>query len=184
MKTSRGDIKQAAYNRMGNLGLESLHARTVAADLNINHATVHYYFRRRIDLLEGVAQFAFEQLKTDRAKFREGFSRPGDLLESELALAEAYAKPSSRFVKVFAGLYVASVENPKLKKILQQIWTEWLAAIADVMPGAKTRKGSPYSDPEMLLSHLFGIAVAAHMLEGKFKPGSKIDAVYGSLFGT
>mgnify|MGYP001005799572 CR=1 FL=1 len=184
MKTNRKDIKRAAYDLMGIQGLESVHARTVAAELNINHATVHYYFRRRTDLLVGVAEHALEQLQIDRAKFQEGMTKPADMLEAELALAEAYCKKTSRFVKVLAGLYVASTSNVILRKNLQAIWKEWLALIKDMTPPARLKKDSPYHDPEALLTHLFGIALASHMLDGKLDSKSKIDGIYVSMFGS
>lgn len=184
MKTNRRDIKKAAYDLMGIQGLESLHARTVAAELNINHATVHYYFRRRIDLLIGVAEHTLEQLKADRANFQAGLNKPTDVLEAELALAEAYCKKTSRFVKVLAGLYVASTSDPVLRKHLQAIWNEWLALVKETIPKAKLKRDTPYQDPEALLTHLFGIALASHMLDGKIDAKSKVDGIYASMFGS
>jgi len=55
MTGRREMIAAKAYEMMGDFGLESVHARTVASELEINHATVHYYFPRRVDLLLGVA---------------------------------------------------------------------------------------------------------------------------------
>ena len=183
MKTSRNDIKKAAYDLMGIEGLESLHARTVAAELKINHATVHYYFRRRVDLLIGVAEHAVEQLRIDREKFKAGLTKPNDLLEAELALAEAYCKKTSRFVKVFAGLYVASVDNIQVRKELQKIWKEWTGLIAEIEAKSKVRAASPYQDPEALCTHLFGIMLASHMLDGNLDAKSRIDSIYVSMFG-
>lgn len=174
---------KAAYDLMGIQGLESLHARTVAAELGINHATVHYYFRRRSDLLAGVAEHALQQLQADRKNIQGDSTKPNDLLEAELALAEAYCKRTSRFVKVFAGLYVASTSNAVLRKKLQVIWNEWLDLLRDLLSKSRVLKASPYQDAEMLLTHLFGIAMASHMLDGKLDGRAKVDQIFTSMFG-
>ena len=183
MKTRRSDIQKAAYDLVGLQGLEALTARSVALELQINHATVHYYFPHRDDLLDGVADFAIEQFRRDRAKFQEGARTPSERLESEIALAEAYCKKTSRFAKVLAGLYVASVSNPGLRKRLQGLWKEWSAGVAEAEKGAKVRKDSPYRDPDLLVATFLGAAMAAQMLEGKFASKDVLDSVYRSALG-
>ena len=183
MKTRRPDILKAAYDLMGIQGLESLHARTVAAELGINHATVHYYFPTRTDLLVGVAEYAHEQFQRDRAKLHEGARNNKEKLESELALAEAYCKKTSRFVKVLAGLYVASTSNMQVRRKLQEIWKEWVALVTTLLGSGKVKKSSPFDDAELLVCSLFGIAVASHMLDGKLNSTARIDEVYKSMFG-
>lgn len=172
-----------AYGLMGTKGLEEVHARTVAAEMGVNHATVHYYFRRRSDLLAGVADYALQILKEDRERFQEGAASPRDMVENELALAEAYCRKQSRFVKVLAGLYVAGVSDPVLRKKLKALWAAWLQLLSDQVPSSKARKDSPFNDPELLMATVFGIGLASHMLEGGFNATAKVDAVQSSLFG-
>lgn len=183
MKTRRNDICKAAYDIMGTKGLESVHARTVAAELGINHATVHYYFPKRPDLLVGVADFALTQFRFDRERFHEGLTTPSDKIEGELALAEAYCKKNSRFAKVLAGLYVASVEDPTLRKRLQLIWREWHALVSEMAAKAKLKKGTPFADGELLSATLFGFMLTAHMTDGQFDAKTKIDEIFSSMFG-
>ena len=183
MKTRRKDIQKAAYDLVGTQGLESLHARTVAAELGINHATVHYYFPRRVDLLIGVVDFLEGQLQFDRTRFQEGLSTAGDQLEAELALAEAYCKKSSRFAKVLAGLYVAGVADPVVKKRLNGIWKLWAGEFSRLIPEAKVKKTSPYVDADLLAGTLFGFMLASHLTDGQFDAKSKIDDVFISMFG-
>ena len=183
MKTRRTDIQKAAYDLVGLQGLEALTARNVAQELQINHATVHYYFPHRDDILHGVADFALEQFKRDRAKFHAGAKSPQDKLEAELELAEAYCKRTSRFVKVLAGLYVASVANATLRKKLQVLWKEWVSEIEGLSKTAKIKKDSPYREPELLVATFFGAALASHMLDGKFDAKEALDEVYKSALG-
>ena len=183
MKTRRDDICKAAYDIMGTKGLETVHARTVAAELGINHATVHYYFPTRSDLLVGVADFALKQFRFDRERFHEGLTTPSDKLEGELALAEAYCKKNSRFAKVLAGLYVASVEDPALRKRLQTLWSVWHTMVQDVATKSRLKKGTPFADGELLSATLFGFMLVSHMTDGQFDAKTKIDDVFGAMFG-
>lgn len=173
-------IAKAAYDLMGTKGLEGVHARTVAAVVGLNHATVHYYFPRRPDLLHGVADYALEVFAQDRAKFLEGATNAADRLGGELGLAEAYCKKTSRFVKVLAGLYVAGVADASLRKKLKGLWAAWVDGLS-----AATGKGkaSPFKDPELTAATLFGLALASHLVDGTLDSDAKIDAVYASLTG-
>lgn len=183
MKTRRADIQKAAYDIVGLQGLEALTARSVAQELQINHATVHYYFPHRDDLLHAVADFALDQFRRDREKFAEGSKTPNERFEAELELAEAYCKKTSRFVKVLAGLYVAGVANATLRKKLQALWKEWGSVLAEVVKSAKLKKYTPYRDPDLLQTTLFGAAMASHMLEGKYDAKATLDEVYRSALG-
>ncbi|HXH61869.1 MAG TPA: TetR/AcrR family transcriptional regulator, partial [Fimbriimonadaceae bacterium] len=118
-------IRRAAYDILGEKGLEELHARTVAKEIGINHATVHYYFPHREDLLIAVAEYALHQLIRDRLQIQQGANTPRERLEAEIALAEAYCRPQSRFVKVLSGLYVAGVSSSAVRQKLALIWEEW-----------------------------------------------------------
>lgn len=173
---------KTAYDMMGQEGLESIHARTVAAKLGINHATVHYYFPNRTDLLLGVAEFALEQFAHDRERFHAGLTAPSDKLEAELALGEAYCKKSSRFAKVLAGLYVASIESPEIKKQLKLLWKEWSSLVTELCNTSDVNADSPYTDGELLTATLFGFALASQMVETKFDAKTKIDSVFASMF--
>ncbi|MCU0317522.1 MAG: TetR family transcriptional regulator [Fimbriimonadaceae bacterium] len=182
MKSRRPEILKAAYDLTGIQGLESLHARTVATELGINHATVHYYFPSRTDLLVGVADYALAQFRADRAKFQEESKTPKDKAEAEIALAEAYCKKTSRFVKVLAGLYVASVNNLVLRKKLQELFREWMTFLKE-LEGLKIRKSSPYQDAELLVCTFLGVAMASHMMDGKLDTKKMMDSVYESMLG-
>jgi AcrR family transcriptional regulator len=183
MKARRSEIMQVAYDMLGQNGLEAVHARTVAQAVGINHATVHYYFPRRTDLLVGVADHAFALLKADRAKFQEGLKSAEDKIEGELALAEAYSKPGSRFGKVLAGLTAAATSEPEVKARLNEIWREWTNEVSIHLGKAKLRKSTPYRDADLLVASLFGFILASHLTEGSFNAQEKIDEVFTSMFG-
>ncbi|ARU41665.1 hypothetical protein CCB80_11145 [Armatimonadetes bacterium Uphvl-Ar1] len=182
MQKRRPEILKTCYDLVGSEGLESLHARTVASAMGMNHATIHYYFPKRIDLLMGVAEFAKAQFAGDREKFYASLGSDAEKLEGELALAEAYCKKQSRFAKVLLSLYAASVEHAELRKEVLGIYLEWVAAMTEAVGKAKTKKGSPFADPELLAATLFGFMSVAHLTNQKFDATAKIDVVFDSLF--
>ena len=181
MAGRRDEIVEAAYNLMGTQGLEAVHARTVASQLEINHATVHYYFPKRDDLLSGIAGYAALRMAKDRAAIGEPKDgREG--IENELALAEAYCRSTSRFAKVLIGLVAASIDSPKVRAPLNTLWTEWTSILAELTKKAGLRRSSSYNDPEVFAAQLFGLMAAAHLNEGNLDVETKLDAIFDSLF--
>lgn len=183
MRGTRDQILKAAYDLMGNQGLEEVHARTVAQAVQVNHATVHYYFPRREDLLLGVCEYAMGMLASDRAKFHEGAPDARSKVGAEIALAEAYAKKGSRFAKVLAGLVVAGIGSPAVRKKVKELYSAWAQVLAENLGQAKAAKNAVLADPELLAAVLFGLALSNLALEGGTDVGAKLDAVYASLFG-
>lgn len=178
----RDEILQASFEILGGEGLEALHARTVAAKLDINHATVHYYFPRRPDLLVGAAEYAVAQLIKDRASLGDPIS-PRDAIENELALTEAYAKPGSRMGRAVMALAAARHEVPALTPHLEKWMGLFEASLAEALPNAKLRKSSPFADPSLLAATLFGIVAVAHLKdEGSAAAAAQLDGVFSSLF--
>jgi len=183
MSNRRQEIMVTSYGLMGTKGLESVHARTVAAAIGVNHATVHYYFPTRSDLICGIADYALQVLLEDRERFQEGSGTPRERIQNELALAEAYCRKQSRFVKVLAGLYVASLGDTAVRKKMKGLWAAWLQLFTDQLPAAKGKKESSFNDPELLVATVFGLGLASQMLEGQFGAQQKLDAIGTSLFG-
>ena len=179
-------ILKAAYDILGNDGLEELHARTVAKAIGINHATVHYYFPHREDLLLGVGDYTLHQLIRDRLQFQQGSKSAQEQIESELALVEAYCRPASRFIKVLGCLYVAGIASEGVRQKLGAIWDEWHslvnAQVVKAFEEGAIDKGSPYQNPELLMTTFFGMCLASHMVGDKVSGQSELDIVFNSMF--
>lgn len=177
----REDIQSAAYDLMGTEGLETVHARTVAQKLGINHATVHYYFPTRADLLVGIADFAALQIEKDRKSLdlvdtgREG-------IESELSLAEAYSRPQSRLGRVVIGLTAASISEPQLVEPLQKVWEAFARVGASAIPETKIRKSCPYASTDLFACSLFGIIAGSHITHQKISAEEMVESMHGSFF--
>lgn len=181
MPGRRDEIAAKAYEMTGDQGLEAVHARTVATALGINHATVHYYFPKRVDLLKAVAEEALKRLTKDRAAFYEGTSKADDKLVADFELAEDYSMKGSRFFRVIQGLFVASLEVPALRPLAKKIWTAWADGIGKNMAGAKVRKSSPFGEGDLLAATLLGIGLVSQLHDGKWDTAGNVSKVRNNL---
>ena len=166
---------------MGVKGLESVHARTVAQKLDINHATVHYYFPTRVDLLVGVADFAALQIEQDRQTL-DLVDTGRDGIESELSLAEAYSRAQSRLGKVVIGLAAASVSEPKLVEPLQNVWNAFARVGNSAIPETKIRKSCPYANTDLFACTLFGVVAGSQITHQKISAEEMVEAMHSSFF--
>jgi len=181
MPGRREEIAAKAYEMTGDKGLESVHARTVAAELGINHATVHYYFPKRVDLLKAVAEEALRRLANDRVMFYEGAAKADQKLAADFELAGDYSMKGSRFYRVIQGLFVASLEEAALKPLAKKIFAAWAEGIGKNLADAKTKKASPFGEGQLLAATLLGIGLAAQLYDGKWETDAAIQAVKSNL---
>ena len=64
----------AAYRLIAERGLEELRTRDIAAEVGINIATLHYYFRTKEQLIAAVVEHMALLFRTLRAPLAEGAS--------------------------------------------------------------------------------------------------------------
>ena len=57
----RQALVEAAFHRLGEKGFEGLRLREVAADVGVDHSTIHHYFATKQDLIEAVVGFVTRQ---------------------------------------------------------------------------------------------------------------------------
>jgi AcrR family transcriptional regulator len=60
----RQSLVEAAYHLIAEGGFEQLRTRDVAARAGVNIATLHYYFARKEDLIQGVVEYLLQQFMT------------------------------------------------------------------------------------------------------------------------
>lgn len=177
----REQIVRAAYEIAGREGLEAVHARTVAQAVGVNHAAVHYYFPKRCDLLLALLEGLRQRLEEDRTKVGALDGSDEDQLEGELALVEAYCRPESRFLKVLASLFVASIEMEELRAPLTDFLTSWRDRLAKLLSSRARKRGSLASNPTFVLACFLGMAWIAQAAPEAIEPTSTIDSLFDSL---
>lgn len=183
----REEILKAAYEILGQDGLEALHARSVAARVGVNHALVHYYYRRRDDLLLAVADYLKTRFEADVAHFQKDAADASDRVEANLIQCEAYCKPTSRLYRAWASLFVAAQTSRALRKSLLDFWSSWVGRIeSEIEAGGKEKSvntTSPFADPRLLLATLLGVGLVAHLAGESGDASRHLDSIEGSLLG-
>lgn len=185
MSDRRLEILDSAYRIVGSDGIESLHARTIAAELEINHATVHYYFRTRSDLLVGLADFALQRLEADRARLMTKVTDAVDRVEVELAIAEFYGKKKNPWVKVLVGLLTVSQADPAVRKAVTPLLKTWRSGIASSVAEAvkaKKIKATAMGRAELLADLLLGLTLSAQYTPKSVAMSENLDAVFEAMF--
>jgi AcrR family transcriptional regulator len=181
----REQILGAAYEIVGSDGLEGLHARSVAAKVGINHAAVHYYYPKRIDLLVAVTGYAVARFSKDREKLLSFATTPTARIEAHLAQSEVYCKPNSRFLKNWTSYFVAAIVEEPIRRALTEHLQDWCGVVAaDIAEGSKTgavRKASPFVNSELLVASLLGLMLMSLTLGESFDAGERLDLIAGSL---
>lgn len=181
MSAERTDqILAASYEILGRDGLEGLHARAVAAEVNVNHATVHYYFPTRKDLLMAVIGYARQRFQHDRELARRSTTAEG-AVEADLALFEAYTRPTSRFFRVWTSLFVAAQADADLRNALVEFTQDWRSGFEEALAGAEPGPGKPFRDPLLFLSAMLGTGLLAQLLGEEATPPSLFDRVFDGL---
>ena len=174
--SKRAEILVAAYDILGKDGLEGLHARTVAAAVEVNHAAVHYYFPRRTDLLLAVLEYANERFIADRLKVAKN-SKKGVTAETDLALFESYGKGSGKFFRIWASFYVASQSDPLVSAKLAECWQSWSVPPTQNASGKKSKKATGLADPQFILAVALGAGIMANATGEKAFVGKAFAAL-------
>lgn len=181
----REQILSTAYEITGKNGIEGLHARTVATELGINHAAVHYYFPKRVDLLVHMVPYVKKRFLADLERVQANASHATQRLEMHIALYEAYAMPASRFFRVCASLFVAASHEPALREPIQQLLREQQELLQRDLDAAlhegKVNRQSRFADGEVLSCFLTGMCYRAQ-LSGAVATEPLMDQLFASLF--
>jgi len=162
----RAQLLLAAYEIVGKKGLEALHARTVAQVVQVNHATVHYYFPKRVDLLVGLCQALENRYEQDLKHVSQEAKTARDRIEARAVLFEAYCRPTSRFIKVFNALTVAAVDEPLVHDAVNGLLTKWLNDLRTDCVVASNDLGKAewaLARARMFLASAFGLMTFSHL---------------------
>ena len=183
----RTELLQCAYEIVGREGLEGLHARAIASELNINHATVHYYFATRQDLLMAIVDYAEERYLKDREKVLARATNPAERLQAEVALFEAYCRPQSRFFRVWASLFVASQTNDLVRERLRRFSQVMATRFAETknLAGYQAKITiDPLTDPYTFVATMLGLGLMAQLHQNQAETSAKVDGIVEQMFNT
>lgn len=183
-QSKRERILATAYEILGHQGLENLHARTIGAELKLNHAAVHYYFKTREDLLVALVGYAQKRFEQDLERVVAPQPTAAKRLEAHIALYEAYSRPASRYFRALMSLFVAGAWSERIREAQRNL-VENLRAKLDQHLQEAHQHGAvnmrhPMSSTDRLSGYLFGLCVRSQML-GNFNPTPEIDELLMGL---
>ncbi len=177
---TRDDILAAAHEIVRTSGIEGLHARTVATRVGINHAAVHYYFPKRVDLLLGLWEEAAQRFEAERSACVEKSGH----LRGELEMIERICAPDHGFIAVWSSLFVSSLIEPSLKQPLTEWWVAWTERYRSAVQTARKSeidRKSPFRDRHLVLAEMIGLAMGAHLFGDDFNAGKRLATILKSL---
>lgn len=173
-------ILEAAFEIVDQAGIEGLHARTVAARLGINHASVHYYFRTRSELLSALIHHSFDRLEAETHSLLTKAKTHDERVEAVLTQVSRHASESNAFPRNWASYFVASIADPELRKIMAQRLTSWLEKLEAELSEADASR-IPMRSPDVLAATLVGVVFMGHAIGREYRADETLHKIAASL---
>jgi AcrR family transcriptional regulator len=123
----------AAYRRVAEAGFEGLRTRDVAAEVGVNVATLHYYFRTKESLIRAVVGHAMARFRTT---FVPGRS-PGAQLEAHFRGVRRLVRNEPELFAVMGELAQRSARDPVIAVIFKETHDTWHSALQGMLKHAR-----------------------------------------------
>lgn len=122
-------LVEAAFRRLGAHGFEGLRLRDVAAEVGIDHSTLHHYFPGKEDLVAAVVEYAARQFWPTMPT--EG--QPAARLRDHLAALGRMVEERPILFAVLGELDLRAERDPAVRAIIERHEAGWRAALAAVL---------------------------------------------------
>ncbi|MFD1049072.1 TetR/AcrR family transcriptional regulator [Kibdelosporangium lantanae] len=120
MGDRRAEIVQAAFRQVATVGFEGLRLREIAADVGIDHSTLHHHFPGKKEIVAGVAEYAIG-LTSDAGS-------AGTLRGYLAHLASLLERAPEVFV-VTAELDLRARRDPVVREVMARHLANWRASL-------------------------------------------------------
>jgi AcrR family transcriptional regulator len=114
-------------------GFEGLRTRDVAAEVGVNVATLHYYFRTKEALIRAVVGHAMERFRTTFAPGRS----PGAQLEVHFRGMRRLVRDEPELFAVMGELAQRSARDPAIAVIYKETHDTWHATLQGLLKHAR-----------------------------------------------
>ena len=129
----RQALVEATYHLIAEGGFEHLRTRDVAARAGVNIATLHYYFARKEDLIQGVVEYLLRQFMTAYLPGSAFAMRtPLEQIRGELAEIHLLLQEQPDLFIVMNELALRSLRDPAVRAHftwLEKGWHDYLAGV-------------------------------------------------------
>lgn len=114
----RQALIEAAFQCIAAKGFEGLRVRAVAAEVGIDHSTVHHHFPTKRDLIAAVVDYATGRLRLPDASLREHLELLGRMMREQPEL----------FV-VLRELDLRALRDPEIRAVIDHGESGWRVAL-------------------------------------------------------
>ncbi|MFN8372851.1 MAG: TetR/AcrR family transcriptional regulator [Anaerolineae bacterium] len=163
-QTLRGDSRRqelilAAYRLIAEQGFEGLRVRDVAEQVNVNIATLHYYFPTKEDLVSGVVDYLLHLFLTVEApKPQVGELSARQTLRQIFADLRFQLETAPEMFIVLNELHLHSQRDSGIRAVLAKLNDGWHAHIEGVcQQGIETREFRSDLQPNLAASLVIGL---------------------------
>ncbi len=134
----RQSLVEAAYHLIAEGGFEQLRTRDVAARAGVNIATLHYYYARKEDLIQGVVEYLLRQFMTAYLPDSSFEMRtPLEQIRGELAEMQYLLQEKLDMFVVMNELTLRSLHNPAIRAHLTWLEKGWHGYLEHVLRQGK-----------------------------------------------
>ena len=127
------ELVEIAYRLIAQNGLEGFRIRQVAAEAGIDNGTLHYHFPSKEALILGVVDYLMEDLKNNRAVWKDAEQTALDELHMEFEDIRLRLRHTPEQFIVLSDLAVRSWRDPVVAKIFRKLDDGWHAHLVAML---------------------------------------------------
>jgi AcrR family transcriptional regulator len=161
----RKALVEAAYQCIAAQGLSGLRTREVAAQVGITHATLHYYFPSKVDLIQAVIDYAVFQRLLQNVPHYEG-NTPLEQIHNFLTVLQKRMQENPDNYLVLYELVRNAKNEPAIQEALTQrnIFGDWHKRLtslieAGIEQGQFQKDLDPLSTASILITFILGLGM-------------------------
>jgi AcrR family transcriptional regulator len=132
-KDRKTELVEIAYRLIAQRGLEGLRIRQVAAEAGIDNGTLHYHFPTKEALILGVVDYLMEDLRNNRAVWKDGEPTALDELRMEFEDIRLRLHRTPEQFIVLSDLAVRSWRDPVVAKMFRKLDDGWHAHLTALL---------------------------------------------------
>ena len=129
----RRHLARAAYQALAEKGFEGLRMREIARRAGINHATLHYYFAGKEQLIDSVVDHIVQDLSIGRnPRVEDAALEPRQRLKAHFNALVQQMRDSPEMFTVLAEIHARSMRDRPIRSIFvknDRNWTKFLTGI-------------------------------------------------------
>lgn len=146
----RNQLIMVAYQLIAEKGFEGLRTREVAERVGLNHATLHYHFPTKEDLIRGVVEYLIQQFSASHTPQYLAEYSPIELVRAEFAHINQLNETPEMII-VLSELSLRALRDPAIAKLLNEMDKGWRSYLSNIV-GNGVQQGMYRADLDVELS--------------------------------